>query len=263
MKLRDRYTKPGPGVAPDAPRSRGLTRWWEVVSRDAGKFFMSASLCMLALLIYAGAVTAAVAARSLPLLLLGAALGGAMEGTVFCGLVDTVLRSLRDEPGFWWHTWKRALRQNWRQSLVPGALFGVIYGGLVFTLFLLDPQTTRSSQLVALGLSALFVTALAAWFWPQVALLTLPLPLIFKNSLLLALAHPKQSLIAAACYLAYTGVAALLFPVSLPLVVLTLWVPVVSALLAVYCPLDEAFAIEDGLKKQPVEPMSGDQGLSG
>lgn len=247
MNSRDRYAKPGPGVAPNAPRRRGLARWWEVVSRDAGRFFMAASLCLAAALPYAAAVTAAVAARSLPLALAGAALGGALEGPVFCGLCDTVLRSLRDEPGYWWHTWRRALGQNWRASLLPGALFGAVYGGQLCALLALDAAAARSWPGMALGLSVLFVVMLSVWFWPQVALLTLPLPLLFKNALLLALAHPLHSLGGALCWLVYLGAAALLFPVSLPVVVLTLWAPAVSALLVIYRPLDAALHIEQTL----------------
>ncbi len=247
MKLRDRYSKPGPGIEPGAPRRTGFARWWELVSRDAGPFFMASSLCLLALLPYALAVVLAVAARSLLLLLLGAALGGAIEGPVFCGLVDTVLRSLRDEPGYWWHTWRRAMRQNWRQSLLPGALFGDAYGVQLFALLFTDPKAVQAWHLVALLVSVVFVVALSVWYWPQVALLKLPFGKLLKNSLLLALSHPLQSLGAALCWLVYLGAAALAFPVSIPVVLLTLWVPAVTALLILYRSLDKTFHIEEEL----------------
>ena len=54
----------------------------------------------------------------------GGLLGGLIGGPFLSGMIDTTLRALRDEPGYWWHTYKRAWKQNWKQSLLRGALLG-------------------------------------------------------------------------------------------------------------------------------------------
>lgn len=53
------------------------------------------------------------------LTVLGGLLGGLIGGPFLSGMIDTTLRALRDEPGYWWHTYKRAWKQNWKQSLLP------------------------------------------------------------------------------------------------------------------------------------------------
>ncbi|MFR8283105.1 MAG: DUF624 domain-containing protein [Faecalibacterium sp.] len=64
---------------------------------------------------------------ALPLCLLAAVAAGWLVGPALTGLYDTILRALRDEPGFWWHTYKRAWKQNFRSSLVPGIVFTVLW----------------------------------------------------------------------------------------------------------------------------------------
>ena len=46
---------------------------------------------------------------------------------------DTVLRSLRDEPGYWWETYRRVWKRNARESLVPGMLTGLVLSIQIFT----------------------------------------------------------------------------------------------------------------------------------
>ena len=54
------------------------------------------------------------------------------------GLNDTILRSLRDEPGFWWATYRRAWKRNVKASLLPGAVCGLLLAMEIFTAFHLD-----------------------------------------------------------------------------------------------------------------------------
>ena len=64
--------------------------------------------------------------------MVAAILGGMIAAPQIVGMADTVLRSLRDEPGFWWHTYRRTWKINARASLIPGAVFGLIFGGEIF-----------------------------------------------------------------------------------------------------------------------------------
>ena len=46
-----------------------------------------------------------------------------LVGPALTGLYDTILRALRDEPGFWWHTYKRVWKQSFKSSFLPGMIF--------------------------------------------------------------------------------------------------------------------------------------------
>ena len=35
------------------------------------------------------------------------------------GLNDTILRTLRDEPGYWWETYRRTWKRNLKESCCP------------------------------------------------------------------------------------------------------------------------------------------------
>ena len=93
-------SRPGPGVAPDAPRSTGLKRIWEMLSRDYLTFWGAGIIQLLLTFPFAFGVGLACATHSLLFALLAGIIGGMLAAPGFYGLTDTLLRSLRDEPGF-------------------------------------------------------------------------------------------------------------------------------------------------------------------
>lgn len=58
---------------------------------------------------------------------LAACCTGWLVGPALTGLYDTILRALRDEPGFWWHTYKRVWKQSFKSSFLPGMIFTVLW----------------------------------------------------------------------------------------------------------------------------------------
>lgn len=138
------FSKPGPGVPPDAPRKKGAVRWLEIVSRDAGRFWCAGALAMLSLI----PLVCAQLFQLVPMLVISAA-GGMIAAPQLCGLADTILRSLRDEPYFWWHIYRRAWKRNVKSALLPGALWGVVTGMQLFTLIhFFDAQFSLSTIIV-------------------------------------------------------------------------------------------------------------------
>ena len=121
------YMPEGAGVDPDAPRKKGAARLWEILSRDLDGIFLSGVLAMLACAPAAILAGVALWLGSLPLCLLAAAAAGWLVGPALTCLYDTILRALRDEPGFWWHTYKRVWKQSFKSSLVPGAVFTLLW----------------------------------------------------------------------------------------------------------------------------------------
>ena len=264
MGLFSNYNKPGPGVAPDAPRKRGLSRLIEILGRDMGSFFQSrhAGLCQLHPICCGGG-----AGRPQP----RAAgddhrrhRGGALAGPQLTALADTILRSLRDEPGFWWQTYRRAWKRNAKASLVPGAIFGLLFGSEIFLFFHLDTMQAGSAIIVMMLVGTALVLGFFTYVWPQIALLELPLGSLLKNAVFLFLAYLPASLGATVVQFVYWAAVIVLFPLSAPVFLFTnFWVPLVPSLLIVYNGLDKSFGIEDAIRKIRDAQLSPDGDESG
>ena len=102
------FDKPGPGVSPDAPRKKGAARFFEILGRDFSTIWLAGILAMLGGLPFAAGVWFAVETHSLVPLVIAGVLGGMIAAPQIVGLNDTILRTLRDEPGYWWETYRRA-----------------------------------------------------------------------------------------------------------------------------------------------------------
>ena len=117
--------KAGKGVEKDAPRKTGIGRFFELVGRDMNGMFLANLLTCIGFapvicLVYIGFLQ-----NSLPVMLGSAAVGGLLAGPALAGMYDTVLRALRDEAGYWWVTYRKAFKRNFKASLVPGVLYTV------------------------------------------------------------------------------------------------------------------------------------------
>ncbi len=109
----------------------------------------------------------ALLAESLPLVLLAAAAAGWLTGPAMTALYDTILRALRDEPGFWWHTYRRVWRRSFRSSLLPGVAFTALWSCLLYARLAAAPAGP-------LLLSAACLTAFQTYYWMQEALFERP-----------------------------------------------------------------------------------------
>ena len=160
MAMEDKNTP----VQPDAVeatetrgRKVGAARFFELLGRDLWPFYKASILCVLGFAPGYAAVLFSTMAASLPLCLLSGAVGGLIAAPVFCGMLDTILRALRDEPGYWWHTYRMAWKQNWRESLLPGAGAGFCLGLWAFLLYALpDLENVPISVWICMVLGIFF-----------------------------------------------------------------------------------------------------------
>ena len=218
------FDRPGPGVSPDAPRKKGPARFFEILGRDLTSFYLAGLLALVSALPFVFGVWFAVDTHSLVPLLLAGVLGGMIEAPQLCGLLDTILRSLRDEPGFWWATYRRAWKRNARASLFPGAICGLLLAMQIFTVFHYD---------VSAG----------------VVLLDLPFAGLVKNSLFLFLGYLPRAALGVVWQFVYWSIILLLWPISGFAMVLTgLWLPAVLTMQAIYPVLNKAFDLERQIK---------------
>ncbi|MDD4849167.1 MAG: hypothetical protein PHO10_00550 [Gemmiger sp.] len=251
------FNTPGPGVSENEPRKKGLARLLEVLGRDAWPFFKAGFLVFLSAIPFLFGITLAVSAHVVLFALLAGLIGGMLIGPQLTGLADTILRSLRDEPGYWWQTYKRAWKRNAVASLLPGAICGLVFAVQIFTVYHLTEMNLGAATWVILLLGMLLSLGLCNYIWPQLALLELPFFGVLKNTALLFLGYLPRSAGAMAVQAVYWGVVLLYFPLSSLLLPLTgFWVPMLLSTLIVYPALDKSFDIEKSIKKIREAQMS-------
>lgn len=252
------YDRPGPGVAANAPRKKGLARFFEMLSRDFGSFWLAGMLALLSAVPYIFGLWFSISTHSVIPLLFTGIVGGMLMAPQLVGLNDTILRSLRDEPGYWWATYRRSWKRNAKASLLPGALFGTLLGAQIFTLFHYDWSQSPVLAIIML-VGIFFLLGLAEYIFAQVALLELGFGGILRNALFLFLGYLPRTAMGILWVLLYAAVIALFFPVTLALVLLTgLWFPVQCALQAIYPVLDKSFELETTIKAMRDAQLNGE-----
>lgn len=251
MFLLNDYNRPGPGTLPDAPREKGLKRIWEMISRDYISFWLAGMINVLTFLPFALLAGYAYATHSLLIAILGGMIGGLIAAPGFFGLADTLLRSLRDEPGYWWHRYSRAMKNSWKSLILPGIVFGTAASVQIF--ILLHLQATDAGLVIFLSQIVSMTVFLILFLWTlcQHALLELSFGALIKNSILLALRYFGRSLAAAGIAAGYLLILRILFPGSVFLLITAgLWLGLLCCFQVIYPQIDEIFHIEKTLNEK-------------
>ena len=247
--------KAGHGVEKDAPRKTGIGRFFELVGRDMSGMFLANLLTCLGFvpvicLVYIGFLM-----NSLPVMLLSAAVGGILAGPVLAGMYDTVLRALRDEAGYWWTTYRRAFKQNFKASILPGVFYCVVVTLQIFLVYFCFNMLYHGTNVgvgmwVATVLNLLIFHMLFAYFWPQVVLLDQPFARTVKNSLNCMIAFLPHALAASLVTILFWGLVILCMPLGLLLMlVFGFWFQVEVCCQIVYGDIDHVFHIEENIRK--------------
>lgn len=237
------------GPEGDVPRKTGLPRFWEVLSRDFWDIFRAGFLALAGGVPFLIGLAFSLTSHVLLFAPVCGLVGGAVAGPQLCGLADTILRALRDKPGFWWHTYRRAWKRNARDALLPGAVGGLLLSTQMFLLFHAGALGLRTAAGAGLIAGVLLVLAISLYFWPQLALMELPFLRLVKNALLLFLGQLPRSTGALAILAGYLGLMARFFTLAVTLLPFTnLWVPIFPALFLIYPGIDRNFKIEEQLR---------------
>lgn len=248
----DFFTRPGPGIAPDAPRKTGLARLWEILLRDGSSFFRAGILALVSLLPLFMGMDFSLHTGTAGIALVSGAVGGVIAMPQITGLADVILRSLRDEPGYWWHTYRRVWRLNAKGSLIPGALFGLLFAAQVMELAVQLGAEQPNLKMAAISLLGLSIcTGMFLYTIAQLALLDLPVFVILKNSLLLFIVSMPQSFAATMLCLVYAGIIVWFWPSTLVFMpFFGIWLPIICSLLILYPSFNECFKIEENLSQK-------------
>ena len=224
-------------------RQTGFYRYRQLLSARFGRWWKTNLLTLAGFAPLAAGVFYSVASSSILVLLPCSLLGGMIAGPFLAGMYDAILRGLRDAPLPWWDCYKKSWKQNWRGSLIPGALLGLAAG--VYTFY--GDAVLVGGAVPVLGTVALYLFALLVVlivntiYWPQLVLFRQKASIRLRNCLLFCAKYLWRVLGVGILQLGYLVVFVLFAPWTLLLLpVLGVW----YILFLIYEQMDEAFGIE-------------------
>lgn len=231
----------------------GIDRYQDVLGRHWKRFFLSGLAALLGCLPLALGVGYAILSSSVLVLLPAGLLGGAIAGPFVACLYDTILRALRDAPGTWAQNYRRALAQNSRAALAPGALTGLFVAAAAFAGMMLFLWSTVRPTAVTVGVylfSILVFVVISTLYWPQLVLFDQRPGVRLRNALLFTVKYFWPVLGAALLQLVWWGLMVLFAPWTLLLLPFAgSWFDLFVALFWLYDRLDDAFAIEETIAR--------------
>jgi len=208
-------------------RKTGTVRFWELVLRKGWDLFRAnlillAGVCPGILLTIWG-----IWGGSLPLALLGGVVGGLAGGPLLCGLYNTIICALHSESGFWSLYYKRALKRNWKNALLPGIAVGLILALWLFEAIILGAQGPVPLLVMLILVEVLFfLLGISNYAFPQIVMAPTPARNVYFNSIRFFLSNLPRSIAAAAVQTVYWVCFLLLLPRSVPVLAVTgFWLP--------------------------------------
>lgn len=232
----------------DGRRLTGFARYTELLDRDIKRFLLVNLMTLAVFLPFFIGVLAAILSSSILLLLPACILGGVLAGPSLSCMYDTVFRSLRDAPGKCLSNYRRALKQNWRQSIIPGIIFCLLLGFYLFMLMMFwqadSPPGYGTIALYLFGL--LMLTMFFSFYWLQLVLFEQNGRQRFLNCLLLCLRFFFKALGCSALQVSYWAIIVLFLPWSVILLPLTgFWFILFTANFLLYNTLNKSLRIEE------------------
>lgn len=229
-------------------RLTGLPRYSELLDRDFKRFLLANLLTLVGFLPFMLGVLFAILTSSMLVLIPACVFGGAIAGPSLACMYDAVFRSLRDAPGKCLENYKRAWKQNWRSSILPGILFCLLIGFYSFMLmiFFWNARFPGYGTIAIYIFGMVLFTMLFSIYWPQLVLFEQTGLQRFKNCLLFIIRFFWSSLGVALLQTAYWAAIAVLLPWSIAMLpLLGIWFILFTANFLLYENLDAAFHIEE------------------
>ncbi|MDL2294985.1 YesL family protein [Ruminococcaceae bacterium OttesenSCG-928-D13] len=248
------FNKPGPGVPKNAPRKRGFARFGELMVRDFGnlvKLNLIYQLCILlpqALLLLSliGIGTAWFLIFGVLALIACIPLGPAKTAMTYM-----ITKMLRDDPGFIWHDFRRLFKENFKSSVIPGLVYGLVVGAQAFSFVFFSGGETSMWMLALLLFSIIVFHMAAPYYFLQTGYLELKSGGLLKNSLLLALGNAPRSFVGAILGAGLVAAQMLLFPMLIPIsLVFGYTIPTLLNMMWIWPKVDSTFKIEKTLRQR-------------
>ena len=229
-------------------RQTGFYRYRQLMGNCFGKWWKVNMLTLIGFVPLAAGIVYAVGTSSILILLPCSILGGMIAGPFLAGMYDILFRGFRDDPLPWRAAYVRSWKQNWKGSLVPGALLGLMLGLYAFMGMLFWwAETAPSFGTVVLYLfSFLLVLVVNSLYWPQLVLFNQQAGIRLRNSVLFCIKNFWRVMGVGVLQLAYLALLVLFAPWTLLLLLITgVWYILFLAQFLMYEQMDDAFHIED------------------
>lgn len=245
-------------------RPAGFPRYKQVLERDWKRFFLVDLLTLGSLIPFGLGMGYAVLSSSVLVLIPVYILGGLIAGPGIAGMYDMILRGLRDNVDDWWHSYKKAMKQNWKAALLPGVVMCLFLGFLIFACAMLWWSTAPITfgTVAILAASTLILSMVFSVWWPQIVLFDQRPGIQIKNCILFCITYFRRTLGAAALQILWWIVMVLFLPWSAFLVpFLGVWYILYLSVFLLYDQLNQAFRIEEQIGEAFPEqvPVYGDK----
>ena len=229
-------------------RQTGFARYKQLISFYGFHWLRINLLTTAGALPLAAGILIAILTSSLLVLLPLSIVGGMIFGPFLAGLVDGIMRGLRDAPGNWWKNYMKSWKQNWKSSLLPGALLGFFTGLFAFMFYIIG--SARIAPPLSTVLMMLVSAAVLIWFntlyWPQMVLFQQSFVNRLRNALLFTIKHSVRVLVAVLIQLIWTVLIVLFAPWTIVVVpFLGFWFPIFLAQYRLYNDMNHDLRIEE------------------
>lgn len=232
----------------EAVRQVGFNRYKQLLSAHFGDWFKINLLTVLGALPLTVGILFSILSSSILVLIPCSLLGGMLFGPFLAGMYDAVLRGMRDDPQRWWENYQRSWRQNFKSSLLPGAVLGLFLGMYAFMGMLLwwAESTPAAGTMLSYLLSGLILIWICTLYWPQLVLFEQRTVDRIRNMILFSAKHLWKVLKCSLLQLVYWGVYVLFAPWTLLLIpVLGVWYSVFFSQYLIYDQLNTELEIEE------------------
>lgn len=229
-------------------RQVGLNRYKQLLSWHTFSWIKLNLLTVVGALPLVAGIGYAILSSSILLLIPLSALGGMIWGPFLSGLYDGILRGLRDAPDPWWASWCKSWQQNALESLLPGAIFGLLIGMYAFmaALFWWSTTTQTPGTVVLYLFSGGLFFLLNTLYWPQMVLFRQSFLARMRNIILFTAKYFWRMAGVTLLQLAYVLVYVLFAPWTLLLIpLLGLWYIIFLSQFLIYEQMDKELNIEE------------------
>ena len=229
-------------------RQKGFNRYRQLLSNFGVHWFQVNLFTVLGALPMATGITVAIVSSSVVLLIPCAFLGGMIFGPFLAGMVDAVMRGLRDDPENWWSNYKKSWKQNWKGSLIPGGILGLLVGMYAFMLRLFwVAQVSPTPGTVALyAFAGLLLIIINTLYWPQLVLFQQSTLARMRNIILFTAKYLWKMVKVSILQIIYMAFIVLFAPWTLILMpLLGFWYIIFLSQFLIYNPLNQELHIEE------------------
>ena len=173
-----------------------------------------------------------------------------LVGPAMTCLHGITIKTVRDEPCYMWHEFKKCWKGNWKQSVPAGVLFCTLLAmECIAAWYYMFMQSEMNVLLVAFVAFSLLLLTIC-WLFTTLQMLYLDMPLggMLKNSLLIMFGYAKRTLPAGLITLVIVIGVVLFVPVPIMLLLLFLGMPALVAVIGdmwAWPVMEQAFHISE------------------